>query len=345
MSFEVLFISRGYGFGHSIRDIAIIKQLRSIHRDLKITVASYHSGYEAFKMNGFEVIDLELPRLGQEADRLEKIGMLIKSIKPDLLLCDEEVYALPLAKIFDFPSVFITNWLPEGDAMINFFEKSDRIVFPDFPDAFPIAPSLKNKIDFVGPIIQFNGKLDRGAVRRELNVAPSQKLILVTVGKAETIDFPLIQASVTAFNMLKVHAKMVLVAGEYAKAFSDLSSSIITIGYLKDIHRYMDASDLVITRGGHTTLWELALLGIPAIAVPRPPSFNPVNEVYAQNMEKRGTAVFIPDKQVNVPRLYEKMDTILRNSKHWKTMAESGLKYNPMLGDVRAAESIMQLVA
>lgn len=36
---------------------------------------------------------------------------------------------------------------------------------------------------------------------------------------------------------------------------------------------------------------------------------------------------------------------ILRNSKHWKAMAESGLKYNPMLEDVRAAESIMQLVS
>ena len=71
------------------------------------------------------------------------------------------------------------------------------------------------------------------------------------------------------------------------------------IEYLKDLTPLIGASDLVVSRAGATSISEITSLGIPSILVPLPNSPGNHQEENARFFEKNGSAVVIPDSELN----------------------------------------------
>jgi UDP:flavonoid glycosyltransferase YjiC (YdhE family) len=99
--------------GHATRDIAIVQTLQSLAPDVEVTFASYARGLPLLRNAGYAPIDLGLPPQGWNNQRLLRIAQLIREQQPHLVVSDEELLALPLARLQGVLPLLITNWLIE----------------------------------------------------------------------------------------------------------------------------------------------------------------------------------------------------------------------------------------
>lgn len=96
---KILFFSRGRGMGHAKRDICIAKMLKKITKDkFKLKFVSYATGYKCFIRYRYSPINLFLPEMGKKKVAQKRIKFLIEKEKPNLIVSDEELIVLPLAK-------------------------------------------------------------------------------------------------------------------------------------------------------------------------------------------------------------------------------------------------------
>lgn len=198
---------------------------------------------------------------------------------------------------------------------------SDIIIFPDRKGSFDVPNKLAKSVKFVNPIIfpyRFSLK-DRDWIRKELKINKDEKFILATAGGTHPVDKIFFKYVVKTFQHLNLKSKLYLLSGYLKKEFLKYQFQdrrILIKDFVNQIEKLMIASDLVITRGGHTTLWELASFGIPSISIPRPSQHNPFNEKYALNMEKLNTTQTILQKNLNTKLLKDKINLILNSKKN-----------------------------
>ncbi len=273
---KILFFSNKRGFGHVKRDELIAERLKSMDGSFDI----------------------------------KRSGDIFKE-KPALVISDEDFSAITEARAKKIPSVLITNWFPvKGwrisgkESYYKVFNKAGLIIFTDISGLVAVPPFIKPPVFFSGPIIDKS--------RGEHKAGKGRRTILVTSGKTEPVDREFFETAVLAFKKMRTKAKMVVLAGGFKSRLSKHASQDIKIEkYFPDAVNHYRINDLVITRGGHTTLWELAFHGVPSISIPRPFDSNPCNLSYALNMEKLGTTKVISQSFLTASSLAYYMDNIL----------------------------------
>lgn len=348
---NITFLVRGLGFGHAARDIIIKNHLDIFVPDTKIKFISYATGAKMIKEHSCDLIDIEVPDRGYEIEKSIKIRELIESESTDFIINDEEIMALSLSRNYGIPSVLITNWLPADDQNVlsGYFSQADRILIPDFEGAFDVPPGLLSsiQIDWLGPIKTKELGITRYMARARLGFLDSQKFILIMAGGVDSTDIPYLKKCIDALELLYFSFQAIVVAGPFSRMFEYAQVSNPNIGvvsYLWDIDIYIAASDLVITRGGHTSLWELAMMGIPSISVPRSKNSWPMNIKYAENMQKHGTTIMIENESLTALYLAPKIESILTNRNIWNRMSQAGLRFRETNGAKKAAEIIADML-
>ena len=94
------------------------------------------------------------------------------------------------------------------------------------------------------------------------------------------------------------------------------------IEYLTDLTTLIGAADLVISRAGATSVSEITALGIPSILVPLPNSPGNHQEENARFFEKNGSAILLPDSELNYVSLSNKISYLLDNESILQEMGE-----------------------
>jgi UDP-N-acetylglucosamine:LPS N-acetylglucosamine transferase len=316
-----------------------------------VTVASYARGLPLLRNAGYTPIDLGLPPQGQNNQRLLRIAQLIREQQPHLVVSDEELLALPLARLHGVLPLLITNWLieeqryPEADYM----NSAAAIIFPDLPDSFALPAALQCPVLFVGPIVRpfLHSPQERDAIRATLGIGKEIQVLCVITGGNLPDDLHFLETSLAAFRTLDPDNHLIMLAGESKETISPKvahDARIILGDYAFDADQYVVASDLVICRGGHNTLWELAALGIPSISVPPPPQVNLVGMVYAENMERRGTTVTIKEPDLTPHRLKQTITDIL-STERCCVMAGRGRDLTQVTGEEQATQVILDHLA
>ena len=83
-------------------------------------------------------------------------------------------------------------------------------------------------------------------------------------------------------------------AAEYSQAYENLSSaSAETTPFIQDMHRAISAATIVVSRGGATTLAEIACLARPTIVVPYPGAVSDHQVANARFYEHAGGAITV----------------------------------------------------
>jgi UDP-N-acetylglucosamine:LPS N-acetylglucosamine transferase len=348
---KVLFFSRGLGMGHATRDVAIAQTLQSLAPDVEVTFASYARGLPMLRNAGYAPIDLGLPPQGQNNQRLLRIGQVIQEQRPHLVVSDEELLALPLARLHGVLPVLITNWLIEEQrySEADYMNSAAVVIFPDFADSFALPTSLHCPVIFVGPIVRpfLHSLQERDEIRATLGVGKETRVLCVITGGNLPDDLHFVEASLAAFQALDRDSHLIMLAGELKETIAAKmahSARIILEDYAFDADQYVIASDLVVCRGGHNTLWELARLGIPSISVPPSPQVNLVGMVYAENMERRGTTVTIKEPDLTPERLHQAITDILSTERRC-VMAGRGRDLTRATGEEQAAQVILDHLA
>lgn len=327
---RILIISRGNGFGHAKRDLLVAKELIQLNHD--VTIASYSSGYQYLRMvYPSHLINLRLPAAGGSADRVLKLLDLIRHTQPEGIVVDEELLVLPMAKSMGIPTCFITNWLEEETETLSFLEMADRIAIVDTPEhwMFPTPDSIQNKIQFVGPVVE----VPEAAARKE-------KKIIITSGSPTIVDVPFFTKSIAALKGEQEYVKVVY-SGTLTKSLKRFKDD--STHFVEEPSTFMDevkTSSLVVCRGGHTTLWELASLGIPAIAVPRREEVNPYNVIYAKQMGERGYIRWLQEADMDTDLIASYASRILNGQDRLQTYAYDGMAVEHLVSCVLESFSL-----
>lgn len=349
---KILFFVRGLGLGHATRDFAIARQISEMDSGVELKFVSCAAGARFLGGNSYPLIDTRLPAMGKDGERVAKYVALINSEKPDIIVTDEELPVIPLAAGFNIPCALITNWFQAGNPeIVDIFSHATFIIVPDYKEGFHMELIARERILWAGPIWtketgpNLNG---RDEARKHLELDESVKLIALMCGQGDMMDISFIEKSIAVFDMLDFPKRMIVFAGQLQKLFSyvEQESGLVTVmGHVWDLERYLQASDLVITRGGHTSLWELAMMGIPSISIPRPKLISPLNEAYAMNMRARGTTVVLKEEEFTEELLKEKIELILTNERIWRKISRAGRAYSISNGASVAAEAILARIA
>ncbi len=226
----------------------------------------------------------------QVGDELYFMGTLA----PDLVLSDSRASTVMASRVYGVTTILIINQLRvvlptrrRGAArdvaeetlahlLNNVWEASDYILIPDFPPPFTIsgwtldAPSTD--LRFVGPIITRWPEEVRAADISD--IVGDSRLVLVTLtGVAEERKHLLkwiLPAVVRASG--EVDAFFLVSEGTPTREsrFRRVSDRVMVTEWLPNKYELLKSSDVVVTHGGHTSVVEAIVYGVPALHVPTP---------------------------------------------------------------------------
>lgn len=137
---------------------------------------------------------------------------------------------------------------------------------------------------------------DMRAFRTEVGLPVHGRILLITGGSlgATTLNKAIVKcvdSLLTEFDDLTVvHQVGKGKLGEYR---SYRHKRLLPLEFLRPMHAYMGAADVVVTRGSANTIAELGVQGKPIIVVPSPYLANSHQIKNAEAIAKRGTAVIV----------------------------------------------------
>lgn len=290
---KILFFSRGRGRGHAIPDMEIVREMTKAHEDVQVRFVSYGTGARTIAQYGFPLIDAGLPDQASHTAMTVIAGQLIGSLDPDLVVSHEEFAALPAAKIFDKPTVCITDWFvgPEQLSMAC-LGYADKVLFIDEPGIFEEPPSVRGRVEYVGPILrEFQyGPEDRGRARLELGVPAEAFVVAVLPGSWTEEKVPIFDAVMKAYDAMQKPSKFLIwVAGSdrelIAARLAD-RQDVLVIEFDPVIERIMVAADLAVTKCTRKTHVELAALGAASVGL-----YSGLNSVDQARVSKLATVL------------------------------------------------------
>lgn len=123
-----------------------------------------------------------------------------------------------------------------------------------------------------------------------------------------------------------------------------VSSQVRVLEYLDEMHFAYAASDVAIARSGASSVFELALFGVPSIFVPYPYAADAHQESNAAPLVKAGAAVMVRDADLSAARLVAELDTTFESVERRRAMSEAMRAWSKPDAAERAAEAIVALV-
>ena len=294
---KILFFSRGRGRGHAIPDAQIADEILAQRDDIDIQFISYATGAKTLIEFGYKPFDLELPERNPIYETLIMSAQLIGSMAPDLVVSHEEFSAIPAARIFGVPALFITDWFSEAwQPAMQMIKFSDEVVFIDESGVFEEPPELQGKVTYVGPVLpEFDYKrVDRAKARRQLGIAEEATVVamLIYPGRRSEEVAPIFDLLMPAFDTLDAPNKLLLIntSDDYDAMLERTAARSDVMIFNEDTRGalLMAATDVAITKGNRNLVLELAALGIPSVTVTH--GLNRIDDMRSVKLDNNITA-------------------------------------------------------
>jgi UDP-N-acetylglucosamine--N-acetylmuramyl-(pentapeptide) pyrophosphoryl-undecaprenol N-acetylglucosamine transferase len=281
---DIGFFCSPIGLGHAARDIAIAQFFDK--NSVKFVTGCGAAGL--FSEYGFSVNDSYKPpkfdvQNGVLHDSLKwlwqyyqyykdckKIAVeFIKNQNPRLVVSDEDFASLIISQQKNIPTVLITDILQTrftkgigsliekkmNQSMKSIIKKCNVVILPEFGQD-------QENLRYVGPIVRTT-KSTREELRKKFSF--TKKTIIVSVGGTDAGEF-LVKKTIEVFSKLKGDLELVVVSGPSLKL--DNKENIRNLGFVKNLHEMIFASDLVISLAGKSTIDESKAYGTPGIFIP-----------------------------------------------------------------------------
>ena len=126
---------------------------------------------------------------------------------------------------------------------------------------------------------------------------------------------------------------------------SDLKNRYFFTPYFeKDIGKAYGAADIVVGRGGASTIFEVAALGKPSILIPLPESANNHQVHDAYEYEQAGGGIVIEEQNLLPTLLINEIEKILKDQTLYQKMSETAKKFYMPDSARLIAQDIMNLI-
>lgn len=263
----------------------------------------------------------------------------IISFKPDVIFSDTRVSSIIAARCLRKPCIVLLNqFLPRAprDEDSNFWRLLDgtvmtvlgriwtlssHVVIPDFPEPFTISlDSLRApkrygaKMDLVGSIlgVKPEDNVDPKIIREKLGVRDDQVLVYAGISGPRTERMPLIQMLQPIFMGFPDRYHVVMSMGNPDGGSEPKRVGNLTmIPWIVDRYSFLNACDVVISRGGHETIMQSIGYMKPCIIIPTPR--HPEQYGNARRAMEIGVADAMHQKDISIASFIERIDSLLEN--------------------------------
>jgi processive 1,2-diacylglycerol beta-glucosyltransferase len=148
--------------------------------------------------------------------------------------------------------------------------------------------SSKIKITGIPVRVCFEETYSKTVCKRRLQLDP-EKLTVLIMGVTGIFARKKIAVLEALFNLADtIPVQFVVICGSdkesfaFLKCYADREHGIKILGYIENIHEYMAASDLIISKGGALTISEALTIGLPVIIYKPIPGHETGNAVFVE---------------------------------------------------------------
>ncbi len=151
-----------------------------------------------------------------------------------------------------------------------------------------------------------------------------------------------------AARMAPRGVQFVILAGEADRATVERRTAhaadrVRVLAYLDDVHFAYAACDVAVARSGASSVFELALFGVPAVLVPYPHAADAHQEGNAAPLVRAGGAVLVRDAELSADRLTAELESLLAAPERRRAMADAMRAWSKPDAADRAADAILAL--
>ena len=196
----------------------------------------------------------------------------------------------------------------------------------------PSAQSVQGRSLFTGtPLRPEFAHVDRAQARESIGLAAQIPVVLVTGGSQgasalnEKVPLALLRLPFPVQVMhLSGLGRDEAVRRLYAATDGRLQAQVRPVAL--DMDRMFGAADLILCRGGGTTVAELAAAGRPAVIVPYPHHRDRQQLRNAQVLEAAGAAIIVEESKLDVASLASLVEQLLRDPERLRAMGAAALR-------------------
>lgn len=187
---------------------------------------------------------------------------------------------------------------------------------------------------------EFSQRVDRQQLKQELGLNPDLPVVLLASGGH---GIGPMQELLLGLRALKEPAQIVTIAGNNEALREELTEitqkydfpyPVIIKGYVDDIHRWMGAADLLVSKAGGLTVSEALAVGLPLLVVRPTPGQEDGNTDF---LLEQGAGIYVQDEK----RLPLVITGLLRNPQRINGMAQAAIR----AAKPNSAPEIVQAVA
>jgi UDP-N-acetylglucosamine--N-acetylmuramyl-(pentapeptide) pyrophosphoryl-undecaprenol N-acetylglucosamine transferase len=329
----------GSGLGHASRMMAVSQRLVNEGCKVMFSSSSEATGYirkHGFACNDIPLVDVVFTETGNfSATHTMKVapwlilkvfqqaGMEARNIirfRPDVVLSDSQISTVMASKILGLNSVTVLNQLklvssPKTPPILakllssgsisvgnEFWELSDRILFPDLPPPFTIsdrnlwgAGSAGARAEYIGFLTPPRSDFV-DAETSKIMQSPRKMIFWQVSGPPKTRTTVLPKVMKVA-SLLKDDYLSIISAGD---PMGTNAPRPFEGGFVYDWcpskDALLDRCDVFVSRAGHVTISELILRGKASILVPIQAQMEQMGN--AAKAEKLGVAVDLPEERL-----------------------------------------------
>lgn len=359
---KIIMTGGGTG-GHVYPAIAIADKIKRKHPDAEILFVGTEKGMEKdiVPTNGYPIEFVTVSGFNRKnllknvktmQDLLKgdkEARVILKKFKPDLVIgtggyvCGPVVRAAHKMGIRTF--IHEQNALP---GMTNkMLEKYVEKVFVSFPDAKKYFKKDK-KIVVTGNPIRRNFILAGVENYREkLGIGENDFVVLCFGGSrgAGVINKTMVEAieemsQTEGLKLFFITGKPYyeVIKEEVMSRNISLEHNIKILPYAENMHEYLLASDLVISRAGALTISEITACGKASILIPSPNVTGNHQFFNAKVVADKGGAIILEEKELTSEKLFSAIMKLKSNKTLLNTMSESSSR----MGRIDAADVIYE---
>lgn len=145
-------------------------------------------------------------------------------------------------------------------------------------------------------------------------------------------------------NSKIVHQTGSLDIAKFKEKYKGFESQVEVHEFIYDMKSYYQQTDLVICRGGASTIAEVSAYSLPAIIVPLPAA-DAHQEKNALALVEKDAAVMILQKDLNVDRLLQEIESLKNNPERRQKMSEQLHKFHQPHAADKIAQDICKELA
>ena len=296
----------------------------------------------------------------------------IAAVNPDVVVSDTRAMAILAAKMLGIPCICITNqirfYVPRKKRMLRIsrlaeagilavigeiWAMADEILVPDFPEPYTVCymnlevpDRLRRRLRFVGPILSKRPEElpDGEDLKEKLGFDPDRPLILAPVAGTERDRSFFVR---TVFRMLKkmvakgYQAVLSLGRPDYKHKVFMNKKDFKVFYWISDFPTYLKASDVVVLRGGHTSIMYCMAYGKPMLVVPTPSHTEQM--LNALRVKKLGVAEVLLQEELSTEKAGDALRSLLEDDEHVKSVRAMGKVASGLDGVGEVVKAVLDL--